>query len=65
MASLQRRASGLYMLAFRFQGERLLRSLETHDEAEARLLAKQVEERIKHLADGILVLPVLRHDIAA
>lgn len=57
MASLQRRSSGLYMVAFRYQGERLLRSLETHDEAEAARLVKHIEERLKHLREGILVLP--------
>jgi len=57
MASLQRCASGLYKLAIRFRDERLLRSLETYDEDEARLLKKQVEQRLKHVRDGTLTLP--------
>jgi site-specific recombinase XerD len=57
MASLQCRSTGLYMLAFRFQDKRILRSLETDKESEALRLKSLVEERLKHLREGILRLP--------
>lgn len=57
MASLQRRATGLYTLAFRFGGNRHLRSLETADEGEAEHLKDLIEQRLEKLADGVLVLP--------
>lgn len=57
MASLQRSASGLFFVAFRFSGKRFLRSLETHDEEEAGQAKTLVERTLKHLRDGVLRLP--------
>lgn len=57
MASLQRRSSGLYVLAFRFGGTRHLRSLETSDEGEATRLKEVIQDRLKALDKGTLVLP--------
>lgn len=56
MASLQRSASGLIYLAFRYDGKRFLRSLETYDEEEARQAKVLVERTLKHLRDGVLRL---------
>jgi hypothetical protein len=44
MASLERRSTGLFTLTFRYQGTRILRSLETHREAEALRLKSLIEE---------------------
>ncbi len=57
MASLQRSPSGLIYLAFRYNGNRFLRSLETHDEEEANESKTLVERTLKHLRDGVLRLP--------
>jgi integrase len=56
MASLQRRSTGIFLLAFAYAGRRFLRSLETHDEQEAETLKTLIEHRLKQLRDGILVL---------
>ena len=43
MASLQRRSTGLYLLTFRYLGQQIQRSLETHDESDATRLKTAVE----------------------
>jgi integrase len=57
MASLQRRASGLYLLSLWFQRKLIQRSLETHDQSEAERLKTQVEQRLRLLREGTLSLP--------
>lgn len=57
MASLYRRSSGLYLLSLRYGPHQLQRSLRTRDEAEAKNLQTLIEQRLRHLRDGVLVLP--------
>jgi integrase len=57
MASVQQRASGLYLLSFRFQGRQFQRSLDTRSADEATRTRRAVEQRLKLLADGTLRLP--------
>lgn len=57
MASLQRRGSGLYLLTFRYQGQQVQRSVETHDPDEADRLKSAAEQRLRLLRDGTFKLP--------
>lgn len=57
MASLHRRASGLYLLSFRYDGRQFQRSLETSDAKEAASVKARVEQRFRLLQDGTLHLP--------
>ena len=54
MASLSQTPSGVFYLAFRFEGDRFNRSLETKDRADAQQQKAIVERTLKHLKQGVL-----------
>jgi len=57
MASLRKRASGVYYLEYRYRDRHFHRSLETRHERDARQLKASVERTLALLKEGVLQLP--------
>lgn len=57
MASLSRRASGLFLITFSFAGWRHCRSLETDNEKAANNLKAKIEDTIRYVRQGVVRYP--------